>query len=93
MAEEQDERIVELRGEDLRALSAESLRRLNEKYGVEVSVRSTRGAIDELLKELAREDIGIIAQGQFTRGFDRSFPGFDRYYDRDITVEFGEEIE
>lgn len=84
MSEEHDRRSVELSGDELKAVSVENLRGLHQKYGLEVSIRSTRKAIDEILKEIGRDDFGLAAD--FTRGFDRTSGGYNRYYDRDIAI-------
>ncbi len=86
------ERAIDVSPEELQALSPDRLKALQKKYGLELQIRSTAEGIGKLLGELGRPvDIGMVAE--FTRGFDRTSGGFDRYYDRDIpTMEFGEEI-
>jgi hypothetical protein len=92
MMPDQDKQAVELSAGDLKALSLESLESLHQKYGLDVQIRSSRVAIDQILKEIGREGPGAAAE--FTRGFDRTSGGFDRYYNRDIpTMErLGDEV-
>lgn len=84
--------VVDLDASDLKALTFESLQALHKKHGLEVQVRSTRAVIDEILSEVGREGLGPVAE--FTRGFDRTSPGFDRYYNRDIPTltKLGDEL-
>ena len=91
MADE-SQHAVELSAADLKALTADNLEALHQKFGVEVQIRSTKTAIDEILKTIGREGIGPVAE--FTRGFDRTSGGFDRYYNRDIPTmqRFGDEV-
>ncbi|MEU6432429.1 hypothetical protein ABZ860_41535 [Microbispora sp. NPDC046973] len=91
MAGEDDKVSIELSGEELRTLSMDNLRELQERFGLEISIHSTRTAIDTILRDIGREGGGLTAE--FTRGFDRTSPGYDRYYNRDIPTSLpGEEI-
>lgn len=74
-------RAIDVSPEDLQALTPDALRELQQKHGLELSIRSSARGIDKILETLGREEIGNIAV--FDRGFDRTSPGYDKYYNRD----------
>ena len=55
-----------------KGVSAEVIEQLKAKYGLEVRVRSSVGAID-----------GLIARAVDVVAYDRTYPGYARNYDRD----------
>jgi len=83
MTEEEGEVSIELTGEELRTLSMEKLQEMQERFGLGISIRSTRKAIDTILRDIGQEGGDVVAAA-FTRGFDRSNPGYSRFYNRDI---------
>lgn len=81
---------TELSVKDLQALDPKALQELHNKYGLEVQIRSNSTAINQILTSLGRT---VSADSAFTRGFDRTSPGYDRYYDRDnAQMRPGEEV-
>lgn len=66
------------------ALNAAALDHLQGKFGHEVRVSSTRAALSEILRNIDRKGIGSLTNAaEYDRGFDRTSPGYDKYYDRD----------
>jgi hypothetical protein len=54
------------------AVTKELIEQLKEKYGLQVRVRSSVTAVD-----------GLLARAVDAVGYDRTFPGYGRNYDRD----------
>lgn len=73
---------VSISGKELAALNPKALANLQDKYGLEVEIRSNSGAINDILADLGNQGLTAAAK-EFVRGFDRTSPGYDRYYDRD----------
>lgn len=74
---------VELSAQDLQALDPKVLSDLQAKHGLEIQVRSNSAAINTILTGLGRPG---LTQAEFTRGFDRTSPGYDKYYNRDFKM-------
>ncbi len=72
---------AELTLNELQAVDPEILKELQEKYGLEIQVRSNSEAINQLLQGVGRT--AALSPQEFTRGFDRTNPGYDKFYDRD----------
>ena len=65
-------------------LNEAAVEHLQGKYGQDVQVRSTKAVLAEILSHIDRRsvvDVGSVAA--YDRGFDRTSPGYDKYYDRD----------
>ena len=76
-----DQKIVNtpLSAHELASLDPQKLADLQAKHGLEINLRSTSAAISDVLKTVGRA--GAVAE--YDRGFDRTTPGYDKYYDRD----------
>ena len=88
MADEKDKTFtsaVELSARDLQALDPAVLKDLQEQHGLEIQVRSNSTAINKILEGIGRP-AGLRAVADFTRGFDRTSPGYDKYYNRDYAM-------
>ncbi len=69
---------------DLSALSPEALNRLRSEFGATVELRASKPGMAALLDNLSgRISAGAGAVAEYDRGFDRTNPGYDKYYDRD----------
>lgn len=66
--------------ETLSALHPDMLKELKEKHGLEIQVRSSQPGIDRLTSSIPVKKAGAA---EYDRGFDRTNPGYDKYYDRD----------
>ncbi|MDQ1833642.1 hypothetical protein [Massilia scottii] len=88
MAEENEsgeERVV-LDARTLQSISPETLARLRSEFGMSVELKSTKPGLSGLLDSLTRGGTITTPQGMvaaYDRGFDRTSPGYDKYYDRD----------
>lgn len=72
---------------DLQSLDPALLKELQEQHGLEIQVRSNSDAINRLLQGLGRTGVSDATNAaEFTRGFDRTSPGYDKYYNRDFAV-------
>lgn len=60
---------------DSASLSDAQLKELQEKYGLNVRVRSDVAAVDKLINKI-----------DLASSYDRTFPGYDRSYDKDPDV-------
>lgn len=67
---------------ELQSLDPQVLKRIQDAHGIEVSVRSSAAAIDQILGSL-RKDPGSAAE--YTRGFDRTSDMYGKYFDRDTS--------
>jgi hypothetical protein len=65
------------------ALNETALAHLQGKYGQEVRLSTTRAALNEILRNIDRRVVGPGGIAAYDRGFDRTSPGYDKYYDRD----------
>lgn len=72
---------VDLSLTEFQSLDPQVLQDLQKQHGLEVQVRSNSAAVNAILTSLGRS-IGKAAE--FTRGFDRTSPGYDKYYNRDF---------
>ncbi|MBC8085710.1 MAG: hypothetical protein H7Z40_00475 [Phycisphaerae bacterium] len=66
------------------SLNQTAIAHLQGKYGQDVQVTSTKAVLAEILAHIDRRsvlDVGAVAA--YDRGFDRTSPGYDKYYDRD----------
>lgn len=66
------------------SLNQAAVEHLQGKYGQDIQVRSTKAVLSEILSHVDRKftlDVGAVAA--YDRGFDRTSPGYDKYYDRD----------
>jgi len=66
------------------SLNEAAIEHLQGKYGQDVQVTSTKAVLNEILSHIDRKsviDVGAVAA--YDRGFDRTNPGYDKYYDRD----------
>ena len=64
------------------ALNKAAIDHLQGKYGQDVQLHSTNAALRAILSQIDRKVItGNVSA--YDRGFDRTSPGYDRYYDRD----------
>jgi hypothetical protein len=66
------------------SLNEAAIEHLQGKYGQEVQVQSTKAVLVEILSHIDRRsaiDVGAVAA--YDRGFDRTVPGYDKFYDRD----------
>ncbi len=68
--------------QDLQALGPDALAELQKQHGLEIQLRSSAAGIDKIASNLAT-NAAKMAQAAFDRGFDRTTPGYDKYYDRD----------
>jgi hypothetical protein len=65
-------------------LNRAALDHLQGKYGHEVRVKTTRAALNEILNNIDRKNLGEVATpAEYDKGFDRTSPGYDKTYDRD----------
>jgi hypothetical protein len=80
MAEKTPNAAADLSLNELQALNPKTLQDLHEKYGLEVQIRSNSAAVNQILTSLGK----IGPQAAFQRGFDRTSPGYDKYYNRDF---------
>jgi hypothetical protein len=63
-------------------LNKAAMESLQGKYGDDVQFYSTNAALRAILSQIDRKVItGNVAA--YDRGFDRTNPGYDKYYDRD----------
>lgn len=84
---EEATRFVEVSPTDLQALTPDKLKELQERFGLEVQIRSSSAGIAKILGAIGRPgDISRVAV--YDRGFDRTSPGYDKYYDRDRSSVF-----
>lgn len=77
----QIDKAVTLNLQDLQALSPEVLAQLQKEHGLEIQVRSSSAGIDRLAQNLGGAQ--ALRKAEYDRGFDRTSPGYDKYYDRD----------
>lgn len=88
MAEQRKSRVdssVQIGIEDLKALDPDVLSELQEKYGLEIEVRSASAAIERILGGL--KGVGSVSQAaDFTRGFDRTSDMYWKAFDRDYAM-------
>jgi hypothetical protein len=75
------EKAISVTPQELASLTPETLEDLRQKHGLEINLRSSAPGVNRILTQLGRE---AEVAADFTRGFDRTSGGFDRYYDRDI---------
>lgn len=66
-------------------LNPEVLARLRSEFGIAVEIKSTKPGLTALLDSLTKGGsvAGVGAEAAYDRGFDRTSPGYDKFYDRD----------
>lgn len=80
MAEER----VTLDARTLSSLDPETLSRLRSEFGATVELKTTKPGLTALLDNLSKTGVADLAMAaDYDRGFDRTSPGYDKYYDRD----------
>jgi hypothetical protein len=80
MADDNKDRVLR----SFSSLNEAAIEHLQGKYGQDVQVQSTKAVLSQILSHIDRRtvvDIGAVAA--YDRGFDRTSPGYDKYYDRD----------
>lgn len=88
MADQQDpqEERVSLDARTLSSLSPETLARLRSEFGLSVELKSTKPGLTALLDGLTKPGAvnpTLATADAYDRGFDRTSPGYDKFYDRD----------
>lgn len=67
---------------DFVALNSAAVEALEGKYGLSIRIRARSAALAAVLKEIEKiSPTGPVSE--YDRGFDRTSPGYDKYYDRD----------
>lgn len=85
MPAEKKSNIEEVSPKEFQALNRVALEALQGEFGFQIQVRSAKVAINEILKSIDKlTPVDIVAA--YDRGFDRTSPGYDRYYDRDRNI-------
>jgi hypothetical protein len=79
---------AEISPDEFRSLTPERLTALQARYGLELRIRSSAAGVAALLGELKKEPGAISLMADYDRGFDRTSPGYDKYYDRDRAIMF-----
>lgn len=82
-----EERVV-LDARTLGSIDPETLARLRSEFGISVELRSNKPGLTAMLDNLTKPGAsgtltGVAAQAAYDRGFDRTNPGYDKFYDRD----------
>jgi hypothetical protein len=82
MPDKTEERIT-LDHTTLKNLEPDTLARLRSEFGASVELKSTKPGLIALLDNLTKAGGAVVASDNaYDRGFDRTNPGYDRYYDR-----------
>lgn len=80
---------VALDARTLTSLDPETLARLRSEFGVSVELKSTKPGLAALLDNLTKGGVAgsaLLPAAEYDRGFDRTSPGYDKYYDRDRSM-------
>jgi hypothetical protein len=64
-------------------LDPEMLARLRSEFGISVELKSVKPGLTALLDNLTKGGAGSPSAAEYDRGFDRTNPGYDKFYDRD----------
>jgi hypothetical protein len=82
-----DEERVVLDARTLASLAPETMEKLRSEFGATIELRASKPGMASILESLTGRVTagGIGAAAEYDRGFDRTSPGYDKYYDRDRT--------
>lgn len=79
-----DEEHVIIDSRTLAALAPETLDKLRSEFGASVQLRASKQGMAALLDSLTgKPTVSAGMRAAYDRGFDRTSPGYDKYYDRD----------
>ena len=69
----------------LHALRPETIARLKNEFGATFELRASKEGLAALLDSVNKGNVpvGLGAVAAYDRGFDRTNPGYDKFYDRD----------
>jgi hypothetical protein len=69
----------------LHALRPETIARLKNEFGATFELRASKEGLAALLDSVNKGSIpvGLGKVAEYDRGFDRTNPGYDKFYDRD----------
>jgi hypothetical protein len=84
-ADSGEERVV-LDARTLQSINPETLARLRSEFGMSVELKSTKPGLSALLDGLTKGSAATTQMARaaaYDRGFDRTNPGYDKFYDRD----------
>jgi len=73
----------------LRALNPETLDRLKNEFGAKFELHASKEGLASLLDSVNRAKSltgSVPPVGAYDRGFDRTSPGYDKFYDRDRAI-------